>query len=99
GGPDRAVERQAGQLGGQRRGVDRDHVVRMLRIQRQYRLDDLDLVAQPLDEGGTQRPVDQAAGEDRVLGGPAFAAEERAGDPAGGVHALLDVDGQREEVE
>ena len=31
--------------------------------------------------------------------GPALAAEERAGDAAGGVHPLLDVDGQREEVE
>ena len=29
GGPDRAGERQAGQLGGQRRGVDGDHVVRV----------------------------------------------------------------------
>ena len=31
--------------------------------------------------------------------GPALAAEERAGDPAGGVHPLLDVDREREEVE
>src|SRR3712207_7042361 len=32
-------------------------------------------------------------------GGPALAAEERAGDAARGVHPLLDVDRQREEVE
>src|SRR3712207_7216156 len=32
-------------------------------------------------------------------GGPALAAEERAGDPARGVHPLLDVDREREEVE
>ena len=31
--------------------------------------------------------------------GPALAAEERAGDPARGVHPLLDVDREREEVE
>ncbi len=31
--------------------------------------------------------------------GTAFAAEERARDAAGGVHALFDVDRQREEVE
>ena len=30
---------------------------------------------------------------------PALAAEERAGDAPGGVHPLLDVDGEREEVE
>src|SRR5690606_1992588 len=37
--------------------------------------------------------------EDRIRGGAALATEERAGDLAGGVRALLDVDGQREEVE
>ena len=61
--------------------------------------DDLDLVAQALLEGRAQRAVDQAAGEDRVLAGTALAAEERAGDLARGVHPLLDVDRQREEVE
>ena len=53
----------------------------------------------PLLERRTQRPVDQPAGEDGVLGWPALAAEERAGDPARGVHPLFDVDRQREEVE
>src|SRR5256885_13123203 len=51
-----------------------------------------------LDERRAQRPVDQPAGEDRVLGRTALAAEERAGNAPGGVHPLLDVDGQREEV-
>src|SRR5262249_51454296 len=63
------------------------------------RLDHLDLVAQALHEAGPQRAVDQPAGEDRVLAGPALAAEERAGDAARGVHPLLDVDREREEVE
>ena len=36
----------------------------------------------PLTNDGPQRPVDQPAGEDRVLAGPALAAEERAGDAA-----------------
>ena len=35
----------------------------------------------------------------RLLAGAALALEERAGDLARGVHALLDVDGQREEVD
>ena len=99
GGADRAGERQAGQLGRHRRGVDRHDVVEVRGVQAHHRDDDLDLVAQALDERGAQRAVDQAAGEDRVLAGPALAAEERAGDAPGGVHPLLDVDRQGEEVE
>ena len=96
---DRAGERQAGELGGQRRGVDRDDVVQVVGVQRHHGDDDLDLVAQALDEARAQRAVDQPAGEDRALGRAALAAEERAGDAARGVHPLLDVDRQREEVE
>ena len=59
---------------------------------------DLDLVAQALDEGGAQRAVHQAAGQDGFGGRASFAAEERARDAAGSVHALFDVDRQREEV-
>ncbi|MGW1927668.1 AMP-binding protein [Streptomyces massasporeus] len=40
----------------------------MVGVERHDRLDDLDLVAQALLEGGAQRAVDQTAGEDRVLG-------------------------------
>ena len=96
---DRPGERQARELGRHGRGVDRHHVVQVLRVQREHRLDDLDLVAQALDEGRAQRAVDQAAGEDRVLGRAALTTEERAGNAPGRVHALLDVHGQREEVE
>ena len=87
------------ELGRHRRGVDREDVVQVVGVERQDRHDDLYLVAQALDERRAQRPVDEAAGEDRVLAGTALAAEERAGDAARGVHALLDVDRQREEVE
>ena len=96
---DGAGERQARELGGHRRGVDRQHVVGLVGVERQHGDDDLDLVAQTLLEGRAQRPVDQAAGEDRVLAGTTLAAEERAGDLAHGVHPLLDVDREREEVE
>src|SRR3712207_7796036 len=50
--------------------------------------DDLDLVAQALDERRAQRAVDEAAGEDRLRRRAALAAEERAGDAPGGVHPL-----------
>jgi hypothetical protein len=60
---------------------------------------DLHLVAETVDERRTQRAVDETAHEDGLGGGATLAAEERAGDLAGGVGALLDVDGQREEVE
>ena len=53
----------------------------------------------PSGKRRAQRPVGEAAGEDRLLAGPALTAEERAGDLARGVHALLDVDGEGEEVD
>ena len=60
--------------------------------------DDVDLVAEALRERGPQRAVDQPAGEDRLVRRLALPAEERAGDLAGGVRPLFDVDGEREEV-
>ncbi|PQM47189.1 hypothetical protein C1Y40_02623 [Mycobacterium talmoniae] len=96
---DRAGERQASQLGGRRRGVDRQHVVEVVGVQAHHGHHDLDLVAQAVDERRAQRPVNEPAGQDRVGGRPALAPEERAGDASRGVHPLLDVDGQREEVE
>ena len=96
---DRAGEGQPGQLCRQRGRVDGDHVVEVLGVQRHHGRDDLHLVAQALDERRAQRPVGQAAGEDRVLRRPALAAEERAGDAAGRIHSLFHVHGEREEVE
>ena len=96
---DRAGERQTGQLGRHRGGVDGQSVVDVVGVDRHHGDDDLDLVAQALDEGRAQRTVDEAAGEDRVGRGATLAAEERAGDASGGVHALFDVNGQGEEVE
>ncbi len=80
---DRAAERQAGELGGHRGAVDRDDVVQVVRVQRQDRDDDLDLVAQALDERRAQRPVDQPAGEDRVRAraGPRGGRTSRGSDP------------------
>src|SRR2546421_495135 len=52
----------------------------------------------PLTSRPAQRAVGEPAGQDAGVAGLALAAEERAGDLAGGVHALFEVDGQREEV-
>ena len=70
----------------------------LLLVGAEDRGDDLGLVAEALGERRAQRPVGQAAGEDGVLGRTAFTTEERAGDLAGRVRPLLDVDRQREEV-
>jgi hypothetical protein len=59
---------------------------------------DLGLVVPPLREQRPDRPVDHARGEDPFLGGPALTLEEAAGDLPGGVHALLDVNGQGQKV-
>jgi hypothetical protein len=96
---DGAGERQARQLGGHGGGVDRHHVVQVLRVEREDRLDDLDLIAQALDEGRAQRPVDEPAGQDGVLGRTALPTEERAGNPAHRVHPLFHVYCEREEIQ
>ena len=79
--------------------MKRHHVVIVPGIQGQDIDDDLHLVAQPLHEGGAQRAVDEACRQDRGLAGTSLTAEERAGDAPRGVHSLLDVDGEREEVD
>ena len=96
---DGAGEGQARELSGRRRGIDGQNVVQLVGVEGQDRDDDLDLVAQPVHEGRPQRTVDEPARQDRVGGGAALPTEERAGNPARRVHALFDVDGQREEVE
>ena len=97
-GADRAVEGDARDHERRRGGVDREHVVRVHLVGAEDRADDVDLVAEALGERRAQRPVDEAGGQDRLVGRPALPAEERAGDLAGGVHPLFDVDGEREEV-
>ena len=53
----------------------------------------------PSGKLGPQRAVGEAAGEDGGLAGTTLTTEDAAGDLPGGVHALLDVDGEREEVD
>ena len=96
---DRTVERNPRHRERGRRAVDRRDVVRVLEVDAEDGRDDLHLVAEVAGERRAQRPVCEPAGQDRLLARPAFTPEERAGDLARGVHALFDVDGQREEVD
>ena len=97
-GADRATERDARDSQRGRGGVERQNVVGVLLVGAQHEAHDVDLIAEPVREGGPQRAVDQPAGQGGLLAGPALPAEEGAGDLAGGEHPLLDVDGQRKEV-
>ena len=99
GAADGAREGQARDLGGHGGGVDGQDVVGVVRVDGEHGLDDLDLVAQALDEAGAQGAVDEAGGQDGLGARAALAAEEGAGDAPGGVGPLLDVDREGEEVE
>ncbi len=65
----------------------------------QREVDQLRLAPPALREERPQRAVDHAGDQRRLLAGAALALEERAGDLARGVHALLDIHRQREEVD
>src|SRR5882762_7297861 len=67
-------------------------------VDRHRHRDQLRLVVPALGEERTDRPIDHARGERRFLARFALATEERAGDFARGVHALLDIDGEGKEV-
>src|SRR5204862_1483282 len=73
-------------------------VVRVDVVDRHRVRHDLRLAAPALREERADRTVDHARGERALLSGTALALEEAAGDLARGVHALLHVDRQREEV-
>ncbi len=97
-GADGTVEGDARQHEGRRGGVDGQDVVRVDLVGAEDGADHVDLVAEALGERRAQRAVDQPAGQDGLVGRLALPAEERAGDLAGRVGPLLDVDGEREEV-
>ena len=98
-GADRALERDLadGQRG---RGGDRaEDVGVVLLVGREDRDDQLDVVLVALREERPDRPVGQAGRQDGGLGRARLALDEAAGDLAGRVHPLLEIDGEREEVE
>ncbi len=95
---DRPEERQRRDRERRRGAVDREDVVRYHHVGGEHGADDLHLVLEALRPERPDRAVDHARGERRALGGAALPLEEAAGDLPGGVHPLLDVDRQREEV-
>ena len=92
-------ERDVGDHQRRRGAVHREDVVGVDVVDRERDRDQLRLVAPALREQRADRAVDHARGQRGLLARAALALEERAGDLPGGVHALLDVDRQREEVD
>ena len=83
-----------------RRGADDGHDGRVgLLVNREDGGDHLDVVTEILGEERPDRPVDQAAVQDRLLAGAALPPDESTGDLAGGVELLFVVAGEWEEVD
>ena len=97
-GRERAEKRQRRDHERRRRAVDAENVVRRDEVGRERGADEMHLVAEALRPERPDRPVDHAGGERRALGRSSLPLEEAARNLAGGVHPLLDVDRQREEV-
>ena len=58
----------------------------------------LHIVAHALVEQRAKRAIDEAGGQRRLLGRTALALDESAGNLANGIHLLLKIDAQREEI-
>ena len=81
------------------RAVHGEDVVGVDVVDRHRDRHELRLAPPALGEERADRAVDHPRGQRALLAGTALALEEAAGDLARGVHALLDVDGQGEEVD
>ena len=100
--PHRADGRRVRDVGDHQRGgraVHRQHVVGVDLVHGERQVDQLRLAPPALREQRAQRAVDHARDQRRLLPRAALALEERAGDLARGIHALLHVHGEREEVD
>ena len=97
-GADRPGKRRAGDAERRGRANGAEHVRHGLPICGEHRDDHLDIVAEAFREQGPDRPVRQAAGQDRVRARAPFAAEEAARNLPDRIEPLFKVDGQREEV-
>ena len=95
---DRAHERDLAHAQRGRRPVQGDDVGVVLLVGREDRQDDLDVVVVALREERADRPVGEAHRQDGRLRWARLALDEAARDLAGGIHSLLVVDGEREEV-
>ncbi len=98
-GGDRLGERDVGD--DQRRGGagDRQHIGIVLLVRRPELPDDLRFKRPAVGEQRSQRPIDHPRGQHLLLVGTALAAEEAAGDLAGGVRVLSIVHRQRQEID
>ena len=98
-GADRARERDLADRQRGRGGDRAEDVGLVLLVGREDRDDELDVVLVALGEERPDRAVGQAGGQGGRLGRARLALDEAAGDLARGVHPLLELDREREEVE
>ncbi len=98
-GADRTLERDLADRQRRRRGDRPEDVGVVLLVGREDRDDALDVVLVALREQRPDRPVRQAGRQDGRLGRSRLALDEAARDLARGIHPLLEVDREREEVE
>ena len=98
-GADRAGERDLADRQRGRRGDRAEDVGLVLLVGREDRDDELDVVLVALGEERADRAVGQAGGQGGRLRRARLALDEAARDLARGVHALLEFDREREEVE
>jgi hypothetical protein len=92
-------ERDVGHHEGEAGAVHGEDVVGVVVVDRHGDRHELGLAVPALREERSQRTVDHARGERGLLARPPLALEEAAGDLARGVHALLDVHRERQEVD
>ncbi len=96
---DRSHERDAADRERRRRAVDGEDVWVVLLIGREDRQHDLDVLLVALGEERADRPVGEAHRQDGRLRRARLALDESTGDLARGVHALLVVNREGEEVD
>ena len=82
-----------------RGAIESHHVVGVLAVHGEAGHDDMGLAPVAVGERGTKGTVDETTGQGGLLAGTALTTEERAGDLAHGVHPLLEVHGEWEEVD
>ena len=93
-----SLERDPGEAQRGGRAVHRQDVRVVLLVARDGEANDLDFVPEPVGEERTDRPVDEAGGQDLLLDRRAFALEVPARDPAPGIGPLAVLHGEREEI-
>ena len=94
----RAIERDSGQRHGGRSAQQRRNIRRDIRVLRQHRRDDLNLVVETVRKERPQRTINQARNQDLAFRLPTLAAKEAARDAASRIRLFLIIHGQGEEI-